>query len=118
MRNNILLALFAGLAVLPTAAGGQQPNEEIQREKMTERAEGDDQTQKNADFTGSQRSALENELKNAEDRAQLAEKMADLARSQQSSLESELKNARSSSTFHLDACEWARPRAGRCNALR
>ena len=62
MRNNILLAVFAGLAVLATAAAGQQPNGEIQREKMTKRAEEDDQTQKNADFTGSQRSALESEL--------------------------------------------------------
>jgi hypothetical protein len=65
MRNNILLAVFAGLAVLATAAAGQQPNGEIQREKMTERAEGDDQTQ-NADFTGSQRSSLESELKKAD----------------------------------------------------
>jgi hypothetical protein len=85
MRNYILLAVFAGLAVLATAAAGQQPNGEIQREQMTVK----DQTQKNADFTGSQRS----ELKNAEDRAQLAEKMADLAASQRSALESELKNA-------------------------
>jgi hypothetical protein len=41
-----------------TAAAGQQPNGEIQREQMTVK----DQAQKNADFTGSQRS----ELKNAE----------------------------------------------------
>jgi hypothetical protein len=93
MRNNIWLAVFAGLAVLATAAAGQQPNREIQPEKMTARAEEDDQTQKNADFTGSQRSALETELKNAENRAQLAEKMADLAASQRSALETELKNA-------------------------
>jgi hypothetical protein len=85
MRNYILLAVFAGLAVLATAAAGQQPNGEIQREQMTVK----DQTQKNADFTGSPRS----ELKNAEDRAQLAEKMADLAASQRSALESELKKA-------------------------
>ena len=85
MRNYIFLAVFAGLAVLATAAAGQQPNGEIQREQMTVK----DQTQKNADFTGSQRS----ELKNAEDRAQLAEKMADLAASQRSTLESELKKA-------------------------
>ena len=85
MRNYILLVVFAGLAVLATDAAGQQPNGEIQREQMTV----EDQTQKNAGFTGSQRS----ELKNAEDRAQLAEKMADLAASQRSALESELKNA-------------------------
>jgi len=61
MRNYILLAVFAGLAVLATDAASQQPNGEIQREQMTVK----DQTQKNAGFTGSQRS----ELKNAEDRA-------------------------------------------------
>ena len=89
IRNSTGLAIFAGLAVLATVAVGQQPNGEIQREKMPERTEEDDQTQKNADFTGSQRSALETELKNAEDRAQLAEKMADLAASQRSALETE-----------------------------
>jgi hypothetical protein len=89
MRNNILLTVFAGLAVFATVAAGQQPNGEIQQEK---RAEGH-QIQKNADFTGSQRSALESELKNAENRAQLAEKMADLAASQRSALQSELKDA-------------------------
>jgi hypothetical protein len=36
---------------------------------------------------------LMTELKNAQERAQLAEKMADLAKSQQSALETELKNA-------------------------
>jgi hypothetical protein len=89
LPNNILLTVFAGLAVLATAATGQQPNGEIQQEKRAE----DHQTQKNADFTGSQRSALESELKNAENRAQLAEKMADLAASQRSALQSELKDA-------------------------
>jgi hypothetical protein len=93
MRNNIWLAVFAGLAVLATAAAGQQPSGEIQREKMPKRAEEDDQTQKNADFTGSQRSALETELKKAQEKAQLAQKMADLAGSQRSALETELKNA-------------------------
>ncbi len=93
IRNSTGLAIFAGLAVLVTAAGGQQPNGEIQREKMPERAEEDDQTQKNADFTGNQRSALETELKKAQEKAQLAQKMADLAGSQRSALETELKNA-------------------------
>jgi hypothetical protein len=93
MQNKIWLAVFAGLTVLATATAGQQPNGEIQRENMRERAEEDDHTQKNADLTGGQRSALETELKNAEDRAQLAEKMADLATSQRSALETELKNA-------------------------
>ncbi|HTD14931.1 MAG TPA: hypothetical protein VK673_07110 [Chthoniobacterales bacterium] len=93
MRNKIRLLVFAGLAVLATAAAGQQPNGDIQREKMTERAEEDAQTQKNADFTGGQRSALESELKNAQDRAQLAEKIADLAKSQQRALETELRKA-------------------------
>src|SRR6266481_5899842 len=111
IRNSTGLAIFAGLAVLATVAVGQQPNGEIQREKMPERTEEDDQTQKNADFTGSQRSALETELKkaeelaasqrnaletelkNAEDRAQLAEKNADLATSQRTGLEAELKKA-------------------------
>ena len=82
MRNYILLAVFAGLAVLATAAAGQQPNGEIQREQMTV----EDQTQKNADFTGSQRS----ELKNAEDRAQLAQQNADLAASQRNAMASDL----------------------------
>jgi hypothetical protein len=71
MRNNILLTVFAGLAVLATAATGQQPNGEIQQEKRTE------DHQKNADFTGSQRSALESELKNAENRAQLLKQFSD-----------------------------------------
>jgi len=93
IRNSTGLAVFAGLAVLATAAAGQQPNGEIQREKMTERAEEDDQTQKNADFTGIQRSALETELKKAQEKAQLAQKIADLAGSQRSALETELKNA-------------------------
>src|SRR6266404_8539109 len=93
IRNSTGLAVFAGLAVLATAAAGQQPNGEIQREKMTERAEEDDQTQKNADFTGIQRSALETELKKAQEKAQLAQKIADLAASQRSALETELKNA-------------------------
>jgi hypothetical protein len=93
IRNSTGLAIFAGLAVLATVAVGQQPNGEIQREKMPERTEEDDQTQKNADFTGSQRSALETELKKAQEKAQLAQKMADLAGSQRSALETELKNA-------------------------
>ena len=93
IRNSTGLAIFAGLAVLATVAVGQQPNGEIQREKMPERTEEDDQTQKNADFTGSQRSALETELKKAQEKAQLAQKMADLAESQRSALETELKNA-------------------------
>jgi hypothetical protein len=93
IRNSTGLAIFAGLAVLTTVAVGQQPNGEIQREKMPERAEEDDQTQKNADFTGSERSALETELKKAQEKAQLAQKMADLAGSQRSALETELKNA-------------------------
>jgi hypothetical protein len=76
--RSIGLAIFAGLAVLATVAVGQQPNGEIQREKMPERTEEDDQTQKNVDFTGSQRSALETELKKAQEKAQLAQKIADL----------------------------------------
>jgi hypothetical protein len=93
MRNNIWLSVFAGLAVLATVATGQQAPGEIQWEKMTERAEDDDQTQKNGDFTGGQWRVLETKLEKAEERAQLAEKMADLAKSQQSALETELKNA-------------------------
>ena len=105
IRNSTGLAIFAGLAVLATVAVGQQPNGEIQREKMPERTEEDDQTQKNADFTGSQRSALETELKNAEDRAQLAEKMADLAASQRSALETELKKAEELAASQRNALE-------------
>src|SRR5271166_4143308 len=105
IRNSTGLAIFAGLAVLATVAVGQQPNGEIQREKMPERTEEDDQTQKNADFTGSQRSALETELKNAEDRAQLAEKMADLAASQRSALETELKKAEELAASQRSALE-------------
>src|SRR5271166_420166 len=93
IRNSTGLAIFAGLAVLAPVAVGQQPNGEVQREKMPERTEEDDQTQKNADFTGSQRSALETELKKAQEKAQLAQKIADLAGSQRSALETELKNA-------------------------
>src|SRR5271165_4004403 len=105
IRNSTGLAIFAGLAVLATVAVGQQPNGEIQREKMPERTEEDDQTQKNADFTGSQRSALETELKNAEDRAQLAEKMAELAASQRSALETELKKAEELAASQRSALE-------------
>src|SRR5271166_1184168 len=93
IRNSTGLAIFAGLAVLAPVAVGQQPNGEVQREKMPERTEEDDQTQKNADFTGSQRSALETELKKAQEKAQLAEKNADLATSQRTGLEAELKKA-------------------------
>src|SRR5260370_380501 len=92
IRNSTALAVFAGLAVLATVAAGQQPNGEIQREKMTERAEEDDQTQKNADFTGSQRSALETELKKAQEKAQLAQKIADLVAGQFHAEESRLPN--------------------------
>src|SRR5260370_33463483 len=92
IRNSTGLAVFAGLAVLATVAAGQQPNGEIQREKMTERAEEDDQTQKNADFTGSQRSALETELKKAQEKAQLAQKIADLVAGQFHAEESRLPN--------------------------
>src|SRR5260370_1011625 len=92
IRNSTGLAIFAGLAVLATVAVGQQPNGEIQREKMPERTEEDDQTQKNADFTGSQRTALETELKKAQEKVQLAKKIADLVAGKFNAEESRLPN--------------------------
>ena len=89
--NKSRLALFAGLVVLATVAEAEESNTEIQREKVA--AEEDLQAQQNASLPTAQRSTLETQLKNAQERAQLAEKMADLAKSQQSALESELKKA-------------------------
>ena len=82
------LALLAGLVVLATVTEAEESNTEIQREKVA--AEEDLQAQQ---LPTAQRSTLETELKNAQERAQLAEKMADLAKSQQSALEAELKRA-------------------------
>jgi len=89
--NKSGLALFAASVVLATVTQAEESNTEIQPEKVA--AEEDLQPQQNVSLPTAQRSALETELKKAQERAQLAEKMADLAKSQQSALETELKKA-------------------------
>src|SRR5215472_6011570 len=89
--NKSGLAFFAGSIVLATLTEAEESNTEIPREKAA--AEEDLQAPQNASLPTGQRTALESELKKAQERAQLAEKMADLAKSQQSALEAELKKA-------------------------
>jgi hypothetical protein len=52
-----------------------------------------DKAQQNADLAATQRTALEAELKKAQDKAQLAQQNADLAATQRTALEAELKKA-------------------------
>jgi hypothetical protein len=75
--NKSGLALFAGLVVLTTVAEAEESHAETQRDKLA--AEEDQQAQRNASFPTAQRSALETELKKAQERAQLAEKHSDLS---------------------------------------
>jgi hypothetical protein len=65
--------------------------------------------EKMADLTKSQQNALETELKKAQERAQLAEKMADLAKSQQSALEAELKKAQERAQLAEKNCDPSDP---------
>jgi hypothetical protein len=83
--NKSGLALFAGSIVLATVTETEESNMEIQPEKVA--AEEDLQAQQNASLPTAQRSALETELKKAQERAQLAEKMADLAEKKLGDLE-------------------------------
>ena len=89
--NKSGLALFAGSVVLASVTEAEESNPEIQREMVA--VEEHLQAQQNASFPTAQLSALETELKKAQERAQLAEKMADHAKSQLSALETELKKA-------------------------
>ena len=82
------LALFAGWIVLANVTEAEESNTEIQREKVA--AEEDLQAQQNASLPTAQRSALETELKKAQERAQLAEKHSDLTERKLSALEAAL----------------------------
>jgi hypothetical protein len=75
--NKSGLALFAGSVVLATVTEVEESNTEIQREKVA--AEEDLQVQQNASLLTAQQSALETELKKAQERVQLAEKNSDLS---------------------------------------
>jgi hypothetical protein len=75
--NKSGLALFAGSVVLAIVTEAEESNTEIQPERVA--AEEDLHAQQNASLPTAQRSAMETELKKAQQRAQLAEKMADLA---------------------------------------
>ena len=83
--NKSGLALFAGSIVLATVTETEESNTEIQPEKVA--AEEDLQAQQNASLPTAQQSALETELKKAQESAQLAEKMADLAEKKLGDLE-------------------------------
>ena len=86
--NKSGLALFAGSVILATVTEVEESNPEIQREKVA--AAEDLLAQQNATLPTAQRSALETELKKAQERAQLAEKMADLTERKLSALEAAL----------------------------
>jgi hypothetical protein len=108
VRDNIGLAAgIAGLVVFAAVAGidrfttsneHKQAEQDIQvnaLETQLRKAEEKGQlAQRNADLATSQRSALETELKKAqEEKAQLAQQNTDVATSQRSALETELKEA-------------------------
>ncbi len=115
-RDNIQVAIMAGLAVLAIAAAGQWWKAEIQRKKAHEnarlereisesaenrrdvaevqrkKAEEDGQSaRKNANLAASQLGALETRLKKAEAEAQTAQQTADQEANQGSTLRAELK---------------------------
>ncbi len=105
VRDNIGLAAIAGLAIFAAVAGVErfteshrkQGEQDVQRtalETQLKKAEEKAQlAQQTADLATSQRSALETQLKKAEEKAQLAQKNADLATSQRSALETQLEKA-------------------------
>ena len=74
--NESGLALLAGSVALATVTEAEESNTEIQREKVA--AEEDLQAHQNVSLPTAECSTLETELKNAQERAQLAEKNADL----------------------------------------
>src|SRR5262249_47752999 len=75
--NKSGLALFAGSIVLATVTETEESITEIQPEKVA--AEEDLQAQQNGSLPTAQRSALETELKKAQERGQLAGKNSDLS---------------------------------------
>ena len=75
--NKSGLALFAGSIVLAAVTETEESITEIQPEKVT--AEEDLQAQQNASLPTAHRTALETELKKAQERVQLAEKNSDLS---------------------------------------
>ena len=81
VRNKTGLAISAGLVVLTTIAGAEQYRQEIRGEQDPQ------QSRQNASHTAGQVSALENEVKKAQKRAQLVEKIADLAEKKLGALE-------------------------------
>jgi chromosome segregation ATPase len=81
VRNKTGLAISAGLVVLTTIAGAEQCRQEIRGEQDPQ------QSRQNASHSAGQVSALENEVKKAQKRAQLVEKIADLAEKKLGALE-------------------------------
>jgi hypothetical protein len=91
VRDNIGLAAIAGLAVFAAVAGIERFNTESRRENRGQEVQ---LAQQNADLASSQRSALETQLKKAqEEKSQLAQQNTDLATSQRNALETQLKKA-------------------------
>ncbi|MBV8224662.1 MAG: hypothetical protein JO232_05680 [Verrucomicrobia bacterium] len=81
VRNKTELAISAGLVVLTTIAGAEQCRQEIRGEQDPQ------QSRQNASHSVGQVSALEIEIKKAQERAQLAENIADLAEKKLGALE-------------------------------
>jgi paraquat-inducible protein B len=73
IRDKTRLVLFAALVVLASVAGAEPSSPEIQAEQ------GDQQPRQNASPSAGQVKALEIDLQQAQERAQLAAKLADLA---------------------------------------
>jgi ketosteroid isomerase-like protein len=89
--RDIGLAAIAGLAVFVVFTAVERFNPENRRKQGEQNVQ---QAQQNADVATSQRSALETQLKKAQDeKAQLAKQNADVAASQRSALDTELKKA-------------------------
>jgi Skp family chaperone for outer membrane proteins len=112
--NKSGLALFAGLVVLTTVAEAEESHAETQRDKLA--AEEDQQAQRNASFPTAQRSALETELKKAQERAQRAERNlsaleAALAE-KDDQLETELKKAQERAQLAEKHSDLSEPNAG------
>ncbi len=94
VRDNIGLAAIAGLAVFAAVAAVERFNAESRSKNREQEVQ---PAQKNADLAASQRSALETQLKKAQEEkaqlAQLSQQNADLASNQRSALETQLKKA-------------------------
>jgi chemotaxis protein histidine kinase CheA len=87
VRDSIGLAAIAGLAVFAAFVGLERFNTESRRKNREQDVQ---LAQQNIDLATSQRSALDAQLKKAEEKAQ---QNADLATSQRSALETQLKKA-------------------------